>query len=73
MIENPPSSAGDAGSIPGWGTRSHMHAVTKCSHATTKETASHNQGARLPQLRSGTTKINKLKKQKQSRLVLEED
>ena len=25
------------GSIPGWGTRSHMHATTKSLHATTKE------------------------------------
>ena len=30
------------GSIPGWGTRSHVHAATKSSHATTKELASHN-------------------------------
>ena len=29
-------NAGDPGSIPGWGTRSHMHAATKSSHATTK-------------------------------------
>ena len=30
-------SAGGPGSIPGRGTRSHMHAATKSSHATTKE------------------------------------
>ena len=30
-------SAGGPGSIPGQGTRSHMHAATKSSHATTKE------------------------------------
>ena len=30
------------GSIPGQGTRSHMHAATKSVHATTKEPASHN-------------------------------
>ena len=29
-------NAGGPGSIPGWGTRSHMHAATKSSHATTK-------------------------------------
>ena len=29
------------GSIAGPGTRSHMHAATKSSHATTKEMASH--------------------------------
>ena len=28
--------------IPGQGTRSHMHAETKSSHATTKEPVSHN-------------------------------
>ena len=30
-------NAGGLGSIPGQGTRSHMHATTKSSHATTKE------------------------------------
>ena len=30
------------GSIPGQVTRSHMHAATKSSHATTKEPESHN-------------------------------
>ncbi|TEA37248.1 hypothetical protein DBR06_SOUSAS10010025, partial [Sousa chinensis] len=30
-------SAGGPGSIAGQGTRSHMHATTKSSHATTKE------------------------------------
>ena len=30
------------GSIPGRGTRSHMHAATKSSHATTKEPTSCN-------------------------------
>ena len=30
-------NAGGLGSIPGWGTTSHMHATTKSSHATTKE------------------------------------
>ena len=29
MVKNLPSSAGDAGLIPGWGTRSHPHATTK--------------------------------------------
>ena len=29
-------NAGGPGSIPGWGTRSHMHAATKSSHATMK-------------------------------------
>ena len=42
-------NAGGPGSIPGQGTRSHMHAATKSSHATikehtaaTKELTSHN-------------------------------
>ena len=30
-------SAGDPGSIPGQGTRSHTHTTTKSLHATTKE------------------------------------
>ena len=30
------SNAGNPGSIPGQGTRSHMHAATKSPHATTK-------------------------------------
>ena len=34
-------NAGGPGSIPGQGTRSHMRAATKSSHATTKEPASH--------------------------------
>ncbi|TEA28579.1 hypothetical protein DBR06_SOUSAS2010227, partial [Sousa chinensis] len=32
-------SAGGPGSIPGWGTRSHMHAKTKSPHAATKKSA----------------------------------
>ena len=35
-------NAGGMGSIPGQGTRSHMHAATKSSHATTKEPAQPN-------------------------------
>ena len=51
-------NAGGPGSIPGWGTRSHIHATTKGLHATTKglhaitkELASCNLEVRLPQLR----------------------
>ena len=33
---------GGPGLIPGQGTRSHMHAATKSSHATTKEPVSRN-------------------------------
>ena len=35
--------AGDPGSVPGWGTRSCMHAATKRSHAATKKSACHTQ------------------------------
>ena len=35
-------SAGGPGSIPGLGTRSHMHTATKSSHAATKEPACRN-------------------------------
>ena len=39
MAKNLPSNAGDMGSIPGQGTRSHIHAATTSSRATTKESA----------------------------------
>ena len=42
VVKNLPSNAGDADSIPDQGTRSHMHATTKSSHATDKEPASRN-------------------------------
>ena len=35
-------NAGGPSSIPGEGTRSHMHATTKSSHTTTKKLVSHN-------------------------------
>ena len=35
-------NAGGLGSIPGQGTRSHMHAAIKSLHATTKEPACRN-------------------------------
>ena len=35
-------NAGGLGSIPGQGTRSHMHAATNSLHATTKEPTCHN-------------------------------
>ena len=35
-------NAGVPGSIPGQGTKSHVHAATKSSHATTKEPTCHN-------------------------------
>ena len=45
------TNVGGLGLIPGRGTRSHMHAATKSSHAATK--------IPVPQLRPRTAKINK--------------
>ena len=42
VVKNPPSNAGDAGSTPVQGTRSHMHAATKSMHAETKEPVNRN-------------------------------
>ena len=42
VVKTHAPNAGGPGSIPGQGTRSHMHAATKSSHATTKEPASRN-------------------------------
>ena len=42
VLKNPSSNAGGAFSVPGQGTRSHMHATTKSSYATTKEPTCHN-------------------------------
>ena len=46
-------NAGGPGSIPGWGTREHMHAATMSSHAATKDLAA----ATKTQLRQN--KLNK--------------
>ena len=58
MVKNPPSNAGDAGSIPGRGTKI-PHAVGQLSlHAATTEPVC--SGARMPQLERNphaTTKI----------------
>ena len=48
MVKNPPANAGDMGSIPGWGTRSHMHAATKSLHATTKDPTCQNEDSACP-------------------------
>ena len=48
MVKNPPSIAGDAGSIPGWGTKiPHATGQLSLQTATTKPAHS---GARVPQL-----------------------
>ena len=41
MVKNPPSNAGDTGSIPGQGTNI-PHAVAKSLHAAAKDPACHN-------------------------------
>ncbi|TEA28821.1 hypothetical protein DBR06_SOUSAS4010032, partial [Sousa chinensis] len=38
-VRLPASNAGGPGSIPGWGTRSHMHVAAKSPHAATKDPA----------------------------------
>ena len=49
MVKNLPSIAGDAGLIPGWGTKI-PHATGQLSqHATTTELAHLNERARVPQ------------------------
>ena len=48
MVENPPSNAGDAVSVPGWGTKI-PHAVEQLSLCTTA-TEPTSPGARTPQL-----------------------
>ena len=42
VVGTPRSHRRGPGSIPGQGTRSHMHAATKSLHATTKDPACHN-------------------------------
>ena len=48
MAKNPPSNAGDAGSIPGWGTKIPCAAGQLSLRATTTELTC--PGARAPQL-----------------------
>ena len=58
MVENPPSSAGGVGSIPGRGTKI-PHAMGQLSlSATTKEPVGHNERSRGLQLRPDAA-INK--------------
>ena len=51
VVKNPPSNAGDVGSIPGRGTKS-PHAPEQLSpHATSTEPMCHNYRAHMPQLK----------------------
>ena len=45
MVKNPPSKAGDAGLIPGWGTKIPHAAGQLSLHATTTELACFNERA----------------------------
>ena len=50
VVKNRSCNAGDAGSVPGWGTKI-PHATGQLSlRATTTEPACHNQRAHVPQL-----------------------
>ena len=52
VVKTPCSQCRGLGLIPGQGTRSHMRAATKSSHATTKDPTCCNSGDCLQQLRS---------------------
>ena len=64
VVKNPPSNAGDTGSIPGWGTISIVGRGTKIPHATgrlsphttTREPARCNERSHMPQLRPDAAK-----------------
>ena len=54
VVENPISNAGDAGSIPGWGTKI-PHAVEQLSpRAPTRESVPHDERSHGMQLRPAT-------------------
>ena len=50
MVKNPPSNAGDAGTIPGQGTKIPHAAGQISPHTATTEHMSHNYRALVPQL-----------------------
>ena len=50
VVKSPPSSAGDAGSIPGWGTKIPHSAGQLSLCAATREPVCHNYRAHTPQL-----------------------
>ena len=49
MVKNPPSNAGDAGSIPGWGTKIPHDAGQLSLHTTATEHAHLHERAHVPQ------------------------
>ena len=57
VVKNPPSSAGDAGLIPGWGTKI-PHAAGQLSPCTTtrEKPTLHNKRSLAPQLRPDVAK-----------------
>ena len=57
VVKNPPSNTGDAGSIPGWGTKSPHAAGQLSPRATTREKpASPNERSRVLQPRLDAAK-----------------
>ena len=51
MVKNPPYKAGDAGSVPGWGTKIPRVVGQLRPHVTTGESGYHNERAHVTQLR----------------------
>ena len=51
-------NAGNGDSIPGQGTRLHMHATIKSPHAATERSCMPQRRSHVPQLRPGAAKIN---------------
>ena len=63
-------NAGGPGSIPGQGTRSHMHAATKSLYAASKKSTHCYERSRVLQLRPGSAKKEKINiKKKKKRMV----
>ena len=54
VVKNPPSNAGDVGSIPGWGTKIPHAAGQLSLYATTTELVCLNERARVPQITEPT-------------------
>ena len=57
VVKNPPSNAGDAGSIPSQGTKIPCAAGQLSPRAATTEPAHHNKRARVPRQRSRVSQL----------------
>ena len=58
VVKNPPSNAGDTGSIPGWGTKIPHAAGQLSPCATTTDLTRLNERAHVPQLKSKPARHN---------------